>query len=27
MEKPYAEACERNRGPLLEVLLDAFAGC
>lgn len=27
MEKPFSEACERNRGPLLEVLTDAFAGC
>jgi cyclopropane fatty-acyl-phospholipid synthase-like methyltransferase len=26
MEKPYAEACERNRGPLLEVLREVFAG-
>jgi len=25
MEKPFAEACERNRGPLLEVLREAFA--
>ena len=25
MEKPYAEACARNREPLLEVLRDAFA--
>lgn len=24
--KPYSEACERNRGPILEVLRDAFAG-
>jgi len=23
--KPYSEACERNRGPLLEVLREAFA--
>jgi len=27
MEKPFAEACERNRAPLLEVLKEAFAGC
>jgi cyclopropane fatty-acyl-phospholipid synthase-like methyltransferase len=26
-EKPYAEACERNREPLLEVLREVFAGC
>jgi len=25
MDKPYSEACERNRGPLLEVLREAFA--
>ncbi len=24
--KPYSEACERNRGPILEVLREAFAG-
>jgi cyclopropane fatty-acyl-phospholipid synthase-like methyltransferase len=27
MEKPYSEACARNRGPLLEVLKVAFATC
>ena len=27
MEKPYSEACARNRGPLLEVLKIAFATC
>jgi SAM-dependent methyltransferase len=27
MEKPFAEACERNRGPILEVLREAFADC
>jgi cyclopropane fatty-acyl-phospholipid synthase-like methyltransferase len=27
MEKPHSEACERNRGPLLEVLREALAGC
>lgn len=27
MEKPYSEACERNRGPLLAVLRDALADC
>jgi cyclopropane fatty-acyl-phospholipid synthase-like methyltransferase len=27
MELPYSEACERNREPILAVLLDAFAGC
>jgi len=26
-EKPYSEACERNREPLLEVLREVFAGC
>ena len=26
MQKPWSEACERNRGPILEVLRDAFAG-
>lgn len=25
--KPFSEACERNRGPILDVLLHAFAGC
>ena len=25
-EKPWSEACERNRGPILEVLRGAFAG-
>jgi cyclopropane fatty-acyl-phospholipid synthase-like methyltransferase len=25
MEKPYSDACERNRGPILEVLRDHFA--
>ena len=25
MNKPYSEACERNRGPILEVLREAFA--
>ena len=25
MTKPYSEACERNQGPILEVLRDAFA--
>jgi cyclopropane fatty-acyl-phospholipid synthase-like methyltransferase len=25
MSKPYSEACERNQGPILEVLRDAFA--
>ncbi|MGH8199342.1 MAG: M20/M25/M40 family metallo-hydrolase [Steroidobacteraceae bacterium] len=25
MESPYSEACERNRGPILEVLRDHFA--
>lgn len=24
--KPWSEACERNRGPILEVLCEAFAG-
>ncbi len=24
---PHSEACERNKGPILEVLRDAFAGC
>ena len=27
MDKPFAEACERNRGPILEVLRGAFADC
>ena len=27
MQKPYSEACERNRGPILEVLRKVFAGC
>ena len=27
MDKPFAEACERNRGPILEVLHEAFADC
>ena len=27
MGKPFAEACERNRAPLLEVLKEAFAAC
>lgn len=27
MDKPFAEACERNRGPILEVLREAFAEC
>ena len=27
MEKPFSEACERNRGPLLEVLRDALSDC
>jgi SAM-dependent methyltransferase len=27
MDKPFAEACERNRGPILEVLREAFADC
>jgi cyclopropane fatty-acyl-phospholipid synthase-like methyltransferase len=27
LEKPYSEACERNRGPLLAVLRDALADC
>ena len=27
MDKPFSEACERNRGPLLEILREAFAGC
>ena len=26
-EKPYSEACERNRGPILDVLRQVFAGC
>lgn len=26
-DKPYSEACERNRGPLLEVLRAVFADC
>ena len=26
MRKPWSEACERNRGSILEVLRDAFAG-
>lgn len=25
--KPFAEACERNRAPILAVLRDVFAGC
>lgn len=25
--KPYSEACERNKGPILEVVRTAFAGC
>lgn len=25
MQKPYAEACERNKGPILEILRHAFA--
>jgi SAM-dependent methyltransferase len=25
--KPFSEACERNRGPILHVLRDAFADC
>ena len=25
--KPYAEACERNRAPIADVLRDAFGGC
>ena len=25
MEKPFSEACERNRGPLLEILREVFA--
>jgi trans-aconitate methyltransferase len=25
MSKPYSEACERNQGPILDVLRDAFA--
>jgi len=24
--KPFAEACERNQGPILQVLREAFAG-
>jgi hypothetical protein len=24
--KPYSEACERNRGPILGVLREVFAG-
>ena len=24
---PHSDACERNKGPILEVLRDAFAGC
>jgi cyclopropane fatty-acyl-phospholipid synthase-like methyltransferase len=27
MEKPFSEACERNRGPLLEILRVAFRDC
>lgn len=27
MERPFSEACERNKGPILEVLQDVFAGC
>lgn len=27
MGKPFAEACERNRDPILEVVREAFAGC
>ena len=27
MDKPFAEACERNRAPILEVLRGAFAEC
>ena len=26
VHKPWSEACERNRGPILEVLREAFAG-
>ena len=26
-EKPYSEACERNREPILEVLRKVFADC
>ena len=25
--KPYSQACENNKGPILEVLLEAFAPC
>jgi SAM-dependent methyltransferase len=27
MQLPYAEVCERNKGPILAVLREAFAGC
>jgi cyclopropane fatty-acyl-phospholipid synthase-like methyltransferase len=27
MEKPCSQACENNKAPILEVLLEAFSGC